>query len=93
MSAAHFNYTDVFGQTGAAVGILGVVDQHGNGGVLCDSLGDLGVCALSGLCTLAPVVGTLGPNHENMIMGLELTGHTEAVLLGSGTINTLCHDK
>ena len=90
---AHFHNADVLGQTGAAVGILSIADQHGHGSVLGDSHSDLRVGALSGLGTLTPVVGTLGPDHENVLLGLKFTGHTEAVLLGSRAINTLCHDK
>ena len=85
------HHADMLGQTCAGIGILVIVDQHGHVGVLGDGFGHFGKGALCGLGPLPPVVCALGPDHEDVRLRLEFTGHTETVLFWGGTIDAFCH--
>ena len=71
--------TRTWGQHGARVLELVVVDAHGDGLEARDGGGHGDEGVLSRFGTQTPHVGTLGPEHPRTGMRLELARHAEAV--------------
>ena len=87
---AHLHHPHLVGQLVAGVGVLGGGDQHGHRLKGADGPGHLNKGLLGGLCAVAPGVGPLGPDHPDLLLGLELAGHAKAVF-SRGAVDALCH--